>query len=165
MAFSPPGTTRVRSGVAGLSLTLCCHLSLQDFSLWQSDQMSLCGSWLSCCTVSVQSRRSKRAAQLKEDDRHCTLMKKITKLTTIVNSSSLPFSPRYQTYKTHFTVSRSPKSLLSLMVKLRSRISHFHHPGTNETPQMQLLKFSFLLIQRSVNQRQVFCPYVPSIQW
>lgn len=33
----------------------------QDFSLWQSDQMSLCGSWLSAALY--QSKQVQRAAQ------------------------------------------------------------------------------------------------------
>lgn len=70
MAFpSPPGTTGNQWSGWALSYPLLSFI-LQDFSLWQSDQMSLCGSWLSAALC--QSKQVTEQPKLKEDDRHCT---------------------------------------------------------------------------------------------
>lgn len=119
-----------------------------------------------CCTVSVKAsqRSSPNSKRMIDtalfDERRCK------ELTTISIYSSPPFGHRYQTYKTHFTVSRSPKSLLSLTVKFRSRISSFpssrHKWDSSGSSSSSSVSSWF---RDPWTKRQVFCPYVPSIQW
>lgn len=70
MAFlSPSGTTGNQWNGWALSYPLLSFI-LQDFSLWQSVQMSLCGSWLPAALY--QSKQVTEKPKFKEDDRHCT---------------------------------------------------------------------------------------------
>ena len=112
------------SGMAGLSLTLCCQLS---------SRTSLSGRVFRCLYVvagfllhCISQSKSQSSPNSKRMIDTALLMRENAKNSQLLLiHSSLPFGHRYQTYKTHFTVPRSPKSLLSLIAKSRSRISSF----------------------------------------